>query len=80
MPLAAIAYALLAAPFAMLTNVRGGRSGRLASGAALAFLMYVAEQVVTNAGILAGLPIATTAAVPPLLVLIVAALLMRRLR
>jgi lipopolysaccharide export system permease protein len=80
LPLAALAYALLAAPFAMLTNVRGGRSGRLASGAALAFLMYVAEQVVTNAGILAGLPIAMTAAVPPLLVLIVAALLMRRLR
>jgi lipopolysaccharide export system permease protein len=80
LPLAAIAYALLAAPFAMLSNIRGGRSGRLALGAALAFLMYVAEQVVTNAGILAGLPIAMTAAVPPLLVLIFAALLMRRLR
>ncbi len=79
LPLAAIAYALLAAPFAMLTNIRGGRSGRLALGAALAFLMYVAEQVVTNAGILAGLPIAMTAAVPPFLVLIFAVLLMRRL-
>ena len=79
LPLAAIAYALLAAPFAMLTNVRGGRSGRLALGAGLAFLMYIAEQVVTNAGILAGLPIAMTAAVPPFLVLIFAALLMRRL-
>jgi lipopolysaccharide export system permease protein len=78
LPLAAIAYALLAAPFALLSNIRGGRSGRLAIGAALAFLVYIGQQVVSNAGILAGLSIPVTSIVPPLLVLIFALLLMRR--
>jgi lipopolysaccharide export system permease protein len=79
LPLAAIAYTLLAAPFALLTNIRGGRSARLAIGAALAFLVYIGQQVVSNAGILAGLSIAVTSAVPPLLVMIFALLLMRRM-
>lgn len=79
LPLGGIAYALLAAPFALMSTVRGGRGVRLALGAALAFLIYIGEQVVTNAGIIAHLPIAVTAAVPPLLVLIIAAALMRRL-
>jgi lipopolysaccharide export system permease protein len=79
LPLGGIAYALLAAPFALLSNIRGGRATRLALGTALAFLIYIGEQVVSNAGILAGLPIAVTAAVSPLLVLIIAVALMRRL-
>ncbi len=79
LPLAAIAYALLAAPFALLSNIRGGRSARLAIGAALAFLIYVGQQVVSNAGILAGLSTPVTSAVPPLLVLVLALLLMRRM-
>ena len=79
LPLAAIAYALLAAPFALLSNIRGGRSARLAIGAALAFLIYVGQQVVSNAGILAGLSIPVTSAVPPMLVLVLALLLMRRM-
>jgi lipopolysaccharide export system permease protein len=79
LPLAAIAYALLAAPFGMFKGIRGGRSGRLVLGTALAFLIYIAQQVVTNAGILAGLPIAVTAVVPPLLVLMFALTLLRRL-
>ena len=79
LPLAAIAYALLAAPFALLSNIRGGRSGRLAIGAALAFLVYIGQQVVSNAGILAGLSISVTSTVPPLIVLVFALLLMRRM-
>jgi lipopolysaccharide export system permease protein len=79
LPLSAIAFALLATPFALLWNIRGGRSGRLAVGAALAFLVYIAQQVATNAGILAGLSISVTSAVPPLIVLILAVLLMRRM-
>jgi lipopolysaccharide export system permease protein len=79
LPLGAIAYALLAAPFAMTSGVRGGRPTRLALGAAFAFLIYIGGQVVTYVGILLGLPIAVTAAVTPLLVLIIAAVLMRRL-
>jgi lipopolysaccharide export system permease protein len=79
LPLAVIAYALLAVPFALLANVRGGRSGRLAIGAALAFLVYIGQQVVLNAGILAGLSISVTSAVLPALVLVFALLLMRRM-
>jgi lipopolysaccharide export system permease protein len=79
LPLAAIAYALLATPFAMLANIRGGRSTRLAIGVALAFVVYIGQQVVSNAGILAGLSISVTSVVPPVLVLIFAVLLMRRL-
>jgi lipopolysaccharide export system permease protein len=79
LPFGAIAYALLAAPFAMTSGVRGGRPGRLALGAAFAFLIYIGGQVVTYVGILVGLPIAVTAAVTPLLVLIIATVLTRRL-
>jgi lipopolysaccharide export system permease protein len=79
LPLGGIAYALLAAPFALLTHVRGGRATRLALGTGVAFLIYIGEQVVTNASILAALPIAVTNAVPPMLVLIIAVALMRRL-
>lgn len=79
MPLSALAFALLAAPFALLWNIRGGRSGRLAIGAALAFVVYIAQQVATNAGIIAGLSISVTSAVPPLIVLVFALLLMRRM-
>ena len=79
LPLSSIAFALLAAPFALLWNIRGGRSGRLAIGAALAFFVYIGQQVATNAGILAGLSISVTSAVPPLLVLVFALLLMRRM-
>jgi lipopolysaccharide export system permease protein len=79
LPLAAIAYALLAAPFALLANIRGGRSTRLAIGVALAFLVYIGQQVASNAGILAGLAISVTSVVPPLVVLIFALLLMRRM-
>jgi len=79
LPLSSIAFALLAAPFALLWNIRGGRSGRLAIGAALAFFIYIGQQVATNAGILAGLSISVTSAVPPLIVLVLAVLLMRRM-
>jgi lipopolysaccharide export system permease protein len=80
LPLGAFAYALLAAPFAIRSSIRGGAAGRLALGAATAFVLYIAEQVTRNAGILAGIPIAATALVPPLLILILALLLMRRMR
>jgi lipopolysaccharide export LptBFGC system permease protein LptF len=79
LPFAAIAYALLAAPFAMMSGVRGGRPARLALGAAFAFLIYIGGQVVTYVGILLGLSLAVTATVTPLLVLIIAAVLMRGL-
>jgi lipopolysaccharide export system permease protein len=79
LPLSSIAFALLAAPFALLWHIRGGRSGRLALGAALAFFVYIGQQVATNAGILAGLSISVTSAVPPLIVLVLAVLLMRRM-
>jgi lipopolysaccharide export system permease protein len=79
LPFGAIAYALLAAPFAMTSGVRGGRPVRLVLGAAFAFLIYIGGQVITYVGILVGLPIAVTAAVTPLLVLIIATVLTRRL-
>jgi lipopolysaccharide export system permease protein len=79
LPLAGLAYALLAAPFALLTNIRGGRAVRLAIGAVLALLVYVGQQVLSNAGILAGLPVAATAIVPALLVLVLALVAVRRL-
>ncbi len=79
LPLSSIAFALLAAPFALIRNIRGGRSGRLALGAALAFLVYIGQQVATNAGILANLSIPVTSALPPLIVLVFAVLLMRRM-
>ena len=80
LPLSGIAYALLAAPFAILSTIRGGAALRLALGAGSAFVLYVGEQLLTNAGILLGIPIAATALVPPLLILIAAVLAMRRLR
>jgi len=79
LPLAGIAYALLAAPFALLTNIRGGRALRLAIGAVLALLVYTGAQVLSNAGILAGLPVAATAIGPTLLVFVLALIAMRRL-
>ncbi|HET6470691.1 MAG TPA: LptF/LptG family permease [Pseudomonadales bacterium] len=79
LPLAGIAYALLAAPFALLTNVRGGRALRLAIGAVLALLVYVGQQLLSNAGILAGLPVPATAIVPTLLVFVLAFIAIRRL-
>jgi lipopolysaccharide export system permease protein len=79
LPLAVVAYAFLAVPFALLSNIRGGRSARLAIGAALAFLVYIGQQVVLNAGILAGLSISVTSAVLPALVLVFALSLMRRM-
>ena len=79
-PLSGIAYALLAAPFAILSSIRGGIATRLALGAGTAFLLYIGEQVITNAGILAGIPIAATAFVPPLLILILSLAALRRLR
>jgi len=79
LPLAGVAYALLAAPFALLTNIRGGRALRLATGAVLALLVYTGAQVLSNAGILAGLPVAATAIVPPLLVFALALVAIRRL-
>lgn len=79
LPLSSIAFALLAAPFALIRNIRGGRSGRLAMGAALAFLVYIGQQVATNAGILANLSIPVTSALPPIIVLVFAVLLMRRM-
>jgi lipopolysaccharide export system permease protein len=79
LPLTGVAYALLAAPFALLANVRGGRALRLALGAVLALLVYVGQQVLANAGILAGLPVPATAIVPPLLVFALALFAMRRL-
>jgi lipopolysaccharide export system permease protein len=79
LPLAGIAYALLAAPFALLTNVRGGRALRLVLGAALALLVYIGQQVLANAGILAGLSVPVTAIVPPILVFVLALFAMRRL-
>jgi len=79
LPLAAVAYALLAAPFALSTNIRGGRALRLAVGAVLALLVYTGAQVLSNAGILAGLPVAATAIVPALLVFVLALVAIRRL-
>jgi lipopolysaccharide export system permease protein len=80
LPLSAIAYALLAAPFAILSTIRGGIALRLALGAGTAFVLYIGEQLITNASILAGIPIAATALVPPLIILIVAVVAMYRLR
>ncbi len=79
LPLAAVAYALLATPFALLGAIRGGRATRLALGATAAFILYIGEQVAANVGILAGLPYAVTACVPPALILFGSAFLLRRL-
>jgi len=78
LPISAMAYAALAVAFVLTSGVRGGKSGRMAVGAALAFLLYLAEQLVVNAGILAGLPIALVSLVPCFVVFLLAALLIRR--
>jgi len=73
LPLSSIAYAVLAAAFALGGGAaRSGKSLRMAVGIAAALLLYLAEQLVVNAGILAGLPIALVCLVSPLAVLALA--------
>jgi lipopolysaccharide export system permease protein len=78
LPLSTVAYAVLAAAFALGGAVRGGKAVRMAIGIAAALLLYLAEQLVVNAGILAGLPIALVGLVPSLLVLALARWLAHR--
>jgi lipopolysaccharide export LptBFGC system permease protein LptF len=70
LPLSATAYAVLAAAFALGSGAaRSGKTLRMGVGIAAALLLYLGEQLVVNAGILAGLPIALVCLVPPLAVL-----------
>jgi lipopolysaccharide export LptBFGC system permease protein LptF len=79
LPLSAIAYAALAVAFALGAPLRGGKAVRMAAGIAVALLIYIAEQLVDSAGIvLAHLPIGLVLPVPSLLVLALAAMLLRR--
>jgi len=78
LPLSATAYAVLAVAFALGAPLRGGKAVRMAVGIGVALLIYISQQLVINAGILAGLPIALVTPVPSLAVLVLAAMLMRR--
>ena len=78
LPLSALSYAALAVAFALGAPLRGGKAVRMVAGIAVALLIYISEQLVINAGILAGLPIAWITPVPSLAVLGLAALLLGR--
>jgi lipopolysaccharide export system permease protein len=78
LPLSAIAYTALACAFALSARGRGGKSIRMAVGATAALLLYLAEQLTVNAGILAGVPIALVSFLPALLVFAAALALARR--
>ena len=78
LPVSGLIFTLLALPFALKPNPRGGMSGQIAIGSMLALLIYLGQQLSINAAVLAGLPPALAVAVPALAVLALGLLMMRR--
>jgi lipopolysaccharide export LptBFGC system permease protein LptF len=79
LPISGLIFTLFAIPFALKPNPRGGMAGQIAIGSMLALLIYLGQQLGTNAGVLAGLPPALAVALPALAVLGVGLLMIRRM-
>jgi lipopolysaccharide export system permease protein len=82
LPLTAGAMVLLAAPIgASISTQRASTFGRrLAVGAAVGILFYLASQIINTAGTLIGIPAPVVAFIPMTLLLVAAAILFYRMR
>ena len=78
LPLSGLVFTLFATPFALTPKPRGGMAGQIAIGSVLALLIYLAQQLITSAAVLAGMTPALAVAIPTLLVLLAGWLLLRR--
>lgn len=78
LPLTGLVFALFATPFALALKPRGGMAGQLALGSVLALVIYLAQQLITNASVLAGIPAVLAVLLPTTVVLASAWLLLRR--
>ncbi|TQV64990.1 MAG: LPS export ABC transporter permease LptG [Halothiobacillaceae bacterium] len=77
-PLTVIAMLLLALPFALATRRSGGAGQRLIIGILLGLGLLIAARLLTQGGMLAGLPAMVAALAPPVLFLMIAMVVLRR--
>ncbi|MEW6764841.1 MAG: LPS export ABC transporter permease LptG [Pseudomonadota bacterium] len=77
-PITVIAMLLLALPFALATRRSGGAGQRLMIGILLGLGLLIAARLLTQGGLLAGLPPMLAALAPPVLFLILAIFALRR--
>ncbi len=77
-PLSVIAMLLLAFPFALATRRSGGAGQRLILGILLGLGLLIASRLLTQGGLLAGLPPVLAALAPPVLFLILAIFALHR--
>lgn len=78
LPVSGLIFTLLALPFALKPNPRGGMSGQIALGSMVALLIYLGQQLSINATVLAGLPPALAVAFSAVAVLAAGLLMIRR--
>jgi len=78
LPLTGIAFGLFAAAIGLREGERGGLGGRLAVGVLAALMLYLGQQIVLNAALVAGLGALPAVVLPVILVGILGLALLRR--